>query len=214
MNPRIFLPLLALLILVAPSCKKDPPPSPPPVLYPKAYLPAYPGSWWKYATDTGDTLDWTTSGDYQTHHFTQADFSESVSVRVPYLNGMPVYEYDKIANAPLTGGAAYAKRWPVLREETGVKFEREFYDAQTPTNQRENVTVLGKIPQLMLNGTSYDTVLVQRGFAWATYDMQLKPVYTCEYFARNIGLVWKTKVDTVSGDTLLNQKLINYHIAN
>lgn len=210
--------LKATIVLVAvvaiaglQSCKKEETPVPQyTILKPKPYLPAYPGSWWKYVQKNGDSLSWTTSSHYLSHHYTQADFTTSPSVAVPYLNGEPLYEYDRIVNPP---GVLYSQRWPILSETIGFQFERDKYDVTVADSLRDKVSVLGKIPNLLLNGVTYDTVLVQKSFSWSLNGQQtIAPVSTSEYFAKNIGLVFKVKVDTTSNDTFYSQKIVSYHI--
>src|SRR5688572_24102521 len=90
-------PLIFLLILSF-ACKKSEDPGMPPsrpldTIKPNPYFPVYPGSWWKYRNDKGDTSSLASGPAYVMDYYSYVD--ENIMDRV-YAAMVPVYAGRKI----------------------------------------------------------------------------------------------------------------------
>src|SRR5205809_1148367 len=67
----------------------------PDTIFPKQYLPVYPGSYWKYLDENNDTVIYKTDPAYKLHSFKSSALNgkSSNSVYVPFWNDKPIYEY-------------------------------------------------------------------------------------------------------------------------
>ena len=192
--------LLLLFILFLFSCEKEDQYD---VIYPGSYFPVYPNSWWKYI-DQDSVISFDSAGpDYSLHNYkllgdyNDNDYSEPCYV--PFLNGSPIYHYDKIETQVFPFGSS---RWPILSETTGFTFQKDWIDPRTG-NPVEMVTVIGKY----FNGT--DSILILE----THWTMDVSDVITTREFAKNIGLVRQFTCDTISGDTTSKLSLIDYYVS-
>jgi hypothetical protein len=190
------------LIFLLSSCKKEVKEEYP-VIFPGSYYPVYPDSWWKYMDkDSVITIDSAGSA-YQLNNF--VTFQELDDTRysdpcyVPFLNGHPIYHYDKVEYHVFPIGY---ERWPILSEEIGFQFQRSWIDPRNG-NPVEIVVVKGKY----FNGT--DSVLVQEGH----YTFGWDNVITRQEFVKNVGLVTQVTIDTISNDTISGKFLVDYYIS-
>jgi hypothetical protein len=118
---------------------------------------------------------------------------------VPFLNGHPIYRYDKIEYHVFPIGF---ERWPILSEQIGYEFQRDWLDPRY-TFSVEMVTVKGKY----FNGT--DSVLVQEGH-WTN---ELSNWITTQEFVKNVGLARQFDIDTITHDTIYEKILLDYYIS-
>jgi hypothetical protein len=194
---KIFSVFSICLLILSSSCEKDKNYE---VIYPGPYFPVYPNSWWKYIDqDSVITIDSTGPSYFLDNYFDCDRQKYSDLCYVPYLNGSPIYYYDKIEYQNFPSGES---RWPILSEEAGATFKRDWYD---PRNGLPNDWVVVK--EKYFNGT--DSVLVQESRIAPGFE-HLK---TYEEFAKNIGLIRKYKIDTITSDTFSRKILIDYYVS-
>jgi hypothetical protein len=174
---------------------------------PLSYYPVYPGSWWLYEVNDTTTEQVEVSSTYLPHRYVNAPGngsgmdSYSDTTYVPFLNGKPIYGYNKIAwVAPPFGD--YYVQWPILSEEVGFEFERDWTDKRFG-DFSEKVKVTSKY----FNGT--DSIITLEGHWVYGPNVSHKSYQT---YAKNIGLTFSVIVDTVSTDTLYKKVLSDYFI--
>jgi hypothetical protein len=199
-----FLYIIAVTLIFS-ACKKkektDPPT--PGTIEPGSYFPVYPGSWWKYVVNNSDTINSQVSNDYVLNSFNNSydQHTHSDGMYVPYLDGNPIYRYQKVAWIAPPFGNYYAL-WPILSETVGDQFERSWTDKRFG-DFSEYVTVTQKY------ASDSDSVLVLEGH-WVYGPNATHKSY--QYYYKNVGLKHEVIVDTISMDTIYQKKLIDYLI--
>jgi hypothetical protein len=181
--------------------------SEPMTIVPFNYYPVYPGSWWLYEVNDTTTEQVEVSSTYLPHRYVNAPGngsgmdSYSDTTYVPFLNGKPIYGYNKIAwVAPPFGN--YYVQWPILSEEVGFEFERDWTDKRFG-DFSEKVKVTSKY----FNGT--DSIITLEGH-WVYGPNVSKKSY--QTFGKNIGLTTEYIVDTLTMDTVYKKTLLNYFV--
>lgn len=193
---------IALLSVLMFSCKKED------FLYdtimPQSYYPVYPGSWWIYQINDTGTVISSVSVAYEPHSYKYGIESSQVTtpVNVPFLDGRPIYGYDKIEWHAPPYGDCYSK-WPILSETVGFTFDREWTDNRYG-DFAEKVEVKNKI----FNGT--DSVLILEGH-WVYGSKTARKSY--QEFVKGIGLTKHIVVDTLTTDTIY-RKILTGHFVN
>ena len=179
----------------------------PMTVVPMSYYPVYPGSWWTYQVNDTTTEQVEVSATYLPHSYINSPESISENqtysdtVYVPFVNGNPIYGYNKIAwVAPPFGN--YYVQWPILSEEVGFEFERDWTDKRFG-DFSEKVKVTSKY----FNGT--DSIITLEGHWVYGPNVSHKSYQT---YVKNIGLTFSVIVDTVSTDTLYKKVLSDYFI--
>ena len=205
MKARILAVVCTLVFFI--SCHKDQEEYP--IIYPGSYFPVYPGSWWKYMTWDNSIITHSVNPTYKLDKYVtwdvyndghKAEYSDPCYV--PFYDGQPIYGYDKIDKGEAAPFATCYKRWPILSEQTGFSFQKEWVDHRYITCY-EVVGVMGKY----FNGT--DSILVQK------IKMIPCPVdlVTIQEFAKNIGLIKQFSYDTITFDTVSKIWLIDYYVS-
>ncbi len=199
MKANILISFCLIFLLL--SCKKEHDHYE--IIYPGSYFPVYPNSWWKYIDQDSVIKINSTGSEYSLHNYKLlGDYDDdefSDPCYVPYLNGSPIYYYDKIVYQVFPFGSS---RWPILRVITGVQFQKDWID---PRNGYpvEMVVVKGKY----FNGT--DSILIQESH----WTMDVSDVITTQEYAKNIGLIRQYSRDTITGDTISKSWLIDYYVS-
>ena len=179
-----------------------------PITYvPFDYYPVYPGSWWLYEVNGSTTEQVEVSATYLPHSYVNSPtnlsgaqtFSDTAYV--PFLNGQPIYGYNKINWVSPPFGGYYAQ-WPILSETIGFEFERDWTDKRYG-DFSEKVKVTGKF----FNGT--DSILTLEGHWVYGPNISKKSFQT---YGKNIGLMHEFIIDTLGGDTVYKKVLIDYLI--
>ncbi|MBL7931487.1 MAG: hypothetical protein JNL60_06280 [Bacteroidia bacterium] len=193
-------------ILIA--CKKGKQTEPEPNVYhqpetlkPLSYYPMFPGSYWIYLNQKGDSVKFVTDNTYKKHCYNR---SVEDTVLVPFLKGPgdseghPIYQYDVISEfPPRLDNKPVLKRTTYISEVVGKQFKRGGFDSRYG-DHRDVFTVKEKIK---LNN---DSVLVITGGNF---------VYShTERYAKNVGLIWSCKVDSSSKDTIERLSLVKFYI--
>lgn len=179
----------------------------PMTVVPMSYYPVYPGSWWTYQVNDTTTEQAEVSATYLPHSYINSPESISENqtysdtVYVPFVNGNPTYGYNKIAwVAPPFGN--YYVQWPILSEEVGFEFERDWTDKRFG-DFSEKIKVTNKY----FNGT--DSIITLEGH-WVYGPNVSKKSY--QTFGKNIGLTTEYIVDTLTMDTVYKKTLLNYFV--
>jgi hypothetical protein len=199
---------ILLLFIICAGCQKEKQPDPP-IIEPGSYYPVYPNSWWKYLVNDS-VIKWdTTSDDYLLHSYLIHENPEKYSdpVRVPFLNGNPIYCYKFVDTIGYPDNYyGLHELWPILSEEVGYSFWISWFDTRyAQLNQR--ATVESKT----FNGT--DSVLhLVSGWTNVYVDYYVYPEKRYRTFVKGIGLTSDILVDTVTSDTLSRKILIDYYV--
>jgi hypothetical protein len=179
----------------------------PTTFVPLSYYPVYPGSWWTYEVNDTTTEQVEVSATYLPHRYVNAPTNPagvqtfSDTAYVPFLNGQPIYGYNKINWVSPPFGNYYVQ-WPILSEQVGFEFERNWTDKRFG-DFSEKVKVTGKY----FNGT--DSIITLEGH-WVYGPNEPKKSY--QTFCKNIGLISSYTVDTVAADTVYKKVLLEYFI--
>lgn len=215
MNKLIYLLILIPGFLFT-SCAPEPE-----HLYPLSYLPAYPGSYWKYIDSFGDTTESTVEGDYILDsipgdipsYYDVPHEGESYYVPVyddQFLSKSPLWEYMLHFNySTALGPAPFHK---LVDEVTPVGgswcYTCSQYSGLYPEVVARDTTVI-------VNGISYYPTIVIDFMGVASSYTQLWKRY---YFTKDIGIVMVGDynmiiTDNGDHDTLVNtHSLYEYHI--
>ncbi|MCK9401736.1 MAG: hypothetical protein M0Q51_17355 [Bacteroidales bacterium] len=199
---RVIVILSALLIIQLSSCKKE---NNYEIIRPGSYFPVYPNSWWKYLKNNTDTVTVTTSETYILHKYELTSDPHPVTysdpVYVPFYSGRPIYGYDKIDYCPWI--EPHYSRWPILREEIGYSYSREWWCDERSDYECEMVVVKDKI----FNGQ--DSVLILESTFECPYPCHMKRY---REFTKYIGSTLDILYDSFTFDTISKSVLIDYHI--
>lgn len=210
---KILIFLFASLILF--QCKKDSEESPPPsnstptttqydTIKPMSYYPVYPGSYWKYIENDTDTIVSNATA-YAPHSYLKNINSEySDTVYVPFLDGNPIYGYDKIDWVQPPFGNYYTT-WPIISETVGFNYERAWTDKRFG-DFSEYLIIADKT-----TNQNQDSVIIVKGH-WV-WGPNVAKISTQEY-VKDIGLTNYFIVDTVANDTTFKLVLFDYYINN
>ncbi len=171
-------------------------------IFPQSYYPVNPGSWWNYQINDTGTVTSSVSTGYQLHSYLNGNSQNSTSVYLPFLDGRPIYGYDKIEWYMPPFGNYYAK-WPILSETVGFTFDRDWTDKRYG-DFAEKVVVKNKI----FNGT--DSLLILEGH-WVEGPNVARKSF--QEFVKGIGLTKHIIVDTLTTDTVF-RKILNSHFVN
>lgn len=180
-------------------------------IFPKPYLPVYPGSWWKYADQNGDTVTHT-AGAYERAHLSYGgNFTGNYFTGdkyVPTWNGIHYFGY--VRGEAAAGYPDYHASVEELRETTNTSWiygghcTDERYDCYTI-----NRVTMQNDTSLILGTDTFLHVLHVREFAIASGTSPGAYVNDF-YYAKDVGLIAKDVVGT-SGTTR-TLSLLSYHI--
>ena len=204
--------IIILSIFIAfSSCKKEKSNNsssyaPPSIIYPGSYFPCYPNSWWEYQIidyNNNTTLQLSSVGsNYEPHSFItneSGDFSDTALV--PFLNGNPIYGYQKLDYVAPPFGSYYTL-WPILNENVGHTFKRSWTDGRFG-DFNEYLEVTSKY----FDGT--DSLIILEGH-WVWGPKMNHRSY--QVYKKDIGLTNHYEIDNSTGDTIYKKILINYFV--
>jgi hypothetical protein len=195
-----------MVVVFLSSCKKDEINYK--TIYPLPYFPVYPGSYWKYITENGDTITQTTSADYllDSYYIDELEGIKTTPVYVPLWNNIPIYGYSTPRKYISTFG---------LRQIPFLKFEKGIYWTTSISEYYivESAKTIAVDTSIIVNGVIYDSVIVVEGFRQDKYHVT-DDTYT--YYAKNIGLIKKVHLSIMlpngGWDTTSVLNIIDYHI--
>lgn len=174
-------------------------------LFPKPYLPVYPGSWWKYLSEDADTLISSASDTYLTDYYEYSAAAVlSDSFYVPFLDNIPVWGYEAH-----TGAVSHAGSYPftIVLYDTIVGFNWQI--AYWAGNENRRVILTRDTSVLLRTGLAFDSVIIVK-------EYQSLPVYVPEwwykrYYAKNTGLI-REEYWSAYDSTYHNKELARYFI--
>jgi hypothetical protein len=193
---------------------------------PLSYFPVFPGSYWRYViyknfnddisfdseTDTSYSYD-SVSSEYLLHSYLimpDWDLNNNVyierysdTVYVPFLNGEPIYGYNRIDEAAQLSAPTYYQKYPFLSETLGDKFYTHYYDPRWDYLGPYMEVVEKKVD------THNDSIIVLRGDYYGNYNNYVVDNYI---YKKDVGLVFYYVTSKVHTDTLYRKKLIDYYI--
>lgn len=171
------------------------------IVYPKAYLPAYPGSWWSYTNGDRSLV----YPEYVGHNYEPSINSpeSTTEMLVPYLDGEYLYEY-KITQM--------STEYPVKKLlDSSIVAE---WVVNVVNDEKIYRKTIAKIDSFYLAGDSslFTDVLTVVEFQ---ESMGVNKWNKKEYYAKNVGLI---RVDINNpNDTLpaiIQKEMVAYHINN
>lgn len=189
-------------VLALASCEKDKEPE---YVYPKSYLPAYPGSYWDYTN--GERV--LSENNYVLHQYEEGVNSTKKTDEkyVPIYNGQYLYEYS------ITQSSTVYPLKKLLEESTGKSWE---------VNKINNEAVLRQVVNKI------DTMIIKFPPFKNPIDSAIKDILvvveyldslgaerwnTKEYYAKNIGLI---RVDVNNpfdeNPPIIQKQIQGYHI--
>jgi hypothetical protein len=194
--------LILMLIGLLSSCGKD---NPLTIVYPKEYLPAYPGSYWDYSN--GERV--TVQPEYVAHNYQASinspDYTEEKMV--PCINGDYLYEYS------ITQFSTTYPLKTLLQDKPGKAWIVNEVNGEII--YRQTIALLDSIyiyePSFGIQTDSlYKDVLVVVEYS---DTLTAKKWNLKEYYAKNVGLI---RVDVndpfYSKDSVTQKVIIGYHI--
>jgi len=195
--------LLLILFGLLSSCEKDNPLS---IVYPKEYLPAYPGSWWLYSN--GEQV--TVQPEYVAHSYQASVNSPKYTDEkmVPCINGNYLYEYSI---------TQYSTTYPLktlLQEKPGAAWKVSEVNGEII--YRQTIAKLDSIriytPSFGIQTDSlYKDVLVVVEYS---DTLTAKKWNLKEYYAKNVGLIRVDVNDPFYSKDSVTQKVIINHFIN
>lgn len=191
-----YLGLLFILMGILSSCSEDTNLT---IVYPKEYLPAYPGSWWTYSNGERSTV----YPQYVTHSY-EPDINSpanSDEKLVPYIDGEYLYEYDitqMSTDYPLKKliTPTVAKIWTV-NLVNGEEIQRK---------------TVSKLDSMYL---AFDSTKYYKVFTVVEYRESLGATKwnRKEYYADSVGLI-RVEIDNPLDDepAVIEKELVDYYI--
>ena len=187
-------------------------------IFPSEYLPAYPGSWWKY--DNGETIK--IDSVYHLRSIYTPDCAggrDTLTVYLPRMNNTRMFEssdslisvYDnqifgRSVPACFNYEPSYKNYYPVFRPNDNAGWDLSvrhagYYDAGI-SYLTENYSI---------NDTSYDSINYALEYVYGGGGVQNWTVK--RVFAKHIGLIHYVERKYIgSNDTIVNIKLLDYYI--
>lgn len=189
-----------LLFLVIFSCRKpeEEEPLPEPLvydtLYPLSYLPAYPGSYWKYTDISGELSAIYTGPDY-----VKASYQASDSSYVPIYDGKPLWGYSVPTNYSSVPQA-------LLSVNVNVNDWQLYYNSGVTTSRR----VIARDTTISIGGQDYFPTIVTEDYY--VYGSFLHPLNR-RYYTKEVGMIREdtySGADSLSGVRTLSEYFINF----
>jgi hypothetical protein len=216
----IVIGLLFSIAALNPGCKKDDLQSAfdaqKDTVKPGAYLPVYPGSYWKYVNENNDTVVKRASAAWQQHSFAYSKDGityQSGAAYVPYWMGKPVYRYSTLLETrDCDGPTGVFEPVPLLTETAGEKW---FYQHRFPCGDQHisqpvyKREVVAKDTSVQVNSVTYSNVIQVMDYWLFGANVQPSNV-RYYYYARDIGLVRMDSITSSGPVTKLG--LVNYFI--
>ena len=199
---KIFIIFIAITLFA--SCKKDDPLD---VIVPKAYLPAYPGSYWDYSN--GERVS--VNSQYVAHSYQEGTNSSTSTVEklVPKIGNEYLYEYKITQNSI---------RYPLKQllsesvSTTWVVDKINNQDIYRKTVESIDTMYIKDISGATNDSTLYINTLVIVEYMDSLGDLRWN---TKEYYSKNIGLI-KIEINNPYDnlDPVVQKQLILSHINN
>jgi hypothetical protein len=181
-------------------------------IYPLPYLPVYPGSYWTYLNEFGDTIHSFVEDEYKTDRYQSYELNGNYTDNafVPFWNGLPIYGY---STPEYTVTAAYhetgkegKRQLPILKETKGYGWRT--YSSQYGSSARWVVAVDTTI---VVNSITYNNVIVVNDSGYSYQGLNTVHSFgRASYFAKDVGLIREDR-DGGSG-IIIHLSLIDYFI--
>ncbi len=207
-------PFIFILILFF-ACKKNEDPGMPPstpldTIKPNPYFPVYPGSWWKYSSNKGDTSTTASGKEYVMDYYWYEDDTKRKRIYAAMIAG---YGGRKIwgRREKVTWSTVSPKLFiPVVSDSLTVGAGWE-----TGRSNSQNYTVAGiktKDTAIIIAGKTYSPVIVVDH----SYAGLFNPVkrYAIEYYAKDIGLVKRENFHYTNPDSVISYIEITSYFIN
>jgi len=199
-----------ILLMFLTFCKKQSDSNDYVTVYPRSYFPVYPGSYWKYLNKTYNNnqtsyFTWTTSDNYQPHHYYLGNDKYSTYCNVPFLNDEPIYGYEKVkcAYPPMPAGC---NLYAFLGEDSTFRITRFLGDP------RYNPVYINTILYKKTIDKKNDSIIILRGTYGCMFALLDSPAIIWTIYKKNVGKILEYEVDTLRHDTLYKQVLLEYFI--
>ena len=197
-----------ILIFILYSCKKEEQVNYQ-TIYPLPYLPVYPGSYWIYLDENGDTVISATDKTYILHSYKSSAISGGFTdpVYVPYWDGTPVYGY---SYPTYTVSAAFSDEYAKGEHQVGFLSEElnQYWGVYYSQYGGGFRVVVAIDTSITVESVLYDHVIVVNDYG----SYYTRPISFGEsnYYAKNIGLIRK---DIGRGNIIIQHlRIVSYFI--
>lgn len=187
-------------------------------IFPSEYLPAYPGSWWKY--DNGETIK--IDSGYHLRNILTPDCAgswDTLTVYLPRMNNTRMFQssdslisiyYNQIFGRSVPACYSYEhyfkNYYPVFRLHNNAGWDLSLRQAGY---QNAGISYLAE--SYSINDTSYDSINYALEYVYGGGGVQNWTVK--RVFAKHIGLIHYVERKYIwSNDTIANIKLLDYFI--
>lgn len=178
-----------------------------PTIFPLSYLPAYPGSYWKYVNSyNGDTSVIKTEPTYKMHSYRGQYGRISDTAFVPVYDGSPIWGYLH-HGLPVSSTSEY----PFIR----ILSDSLKVGAQWTVSNRNISQIIRKVratdTTIMIKGKSYYPTIVMLDYYFSGPPKQVR--ISESYYTKDIGLVMHNTFSGYPYDTLITTSvLVDYFI--
>jgi len=221
--------LLVFFLILLFACKKDKnkdnapeqpvnttsPASPKKIdtIQPQAYLPAFPGSWWKYVNEKGETVTNTTGSDYVKDSYTIPNMT-TMKLGSSDTAFVPVYMGRKI-----WGNKEHQDtQWPYFPPvdfipivSDSLKAGDEWATLHENSHQHLYSRIISKDTSIVIAGKTYSPTIVLELSRRGDFPPYFR--YSLEYYTKNIGMVRKENMMWPKLDSITSyMNLADYYI--
>jgi hypothetical protein len=174
-------------------------------IYPLSYLPAYPGSYWQYVDDSGNTSMILTDSIYKLDYYMIGGAAYvSDSFYVPVYNNFPLWRYEEHSGPISNAGSYPLKRLLSDSLPMGSEWGWLYWSGSALSRK-----IIAIDTTLVINGISYyPTIGIEQFYSLGPpfYIWQKR-----EYYAKDIGLVKVEEYNSLDS-TIFSKVLVNYFI--
>ncbi len=195
-----YLTIVVFIFLFA-SCKKE---GEVEFVYPEAYLPVYPGSFWDYTNGERSVVN----PNYQVHWYEKSVNSTEVSTKklVPLWDDKYVYGYSIYQNYP---------NYPMKKLLAEDKSSWIVHQINGENIKREVVSITDSVDISLLVNSIYIDTTFRNVITVVEYvdSLGVNRWNSKEYYAKGVGLVQAAANDPFSSTgAVVYKKLLRYHI--
>ena len=160
-------------------------------IYPKAYLPVYPGSYWKYNVQKHDTIVSKTSESYILDFYIDpATGSNSDTFYITELDNIPIWGYMAHTGILFSSSDSYPFTM-ILNDTVNVGYSWRIFNLEGIEIKREIIAIDTTI-QLTTN-LAFDSVIIVKEYRLPSIEIN---EWDKRYYAKNVGLIKEEHYDT------------------
>lgn|SRR5574344_1313946 len=210
-NKLCIAALFTALIFIQLGCNKNKDHDPEDVsefdtIFPKSYLPVYPGSYWVYGNEDGRIDSVFSADDYVLDYYQNPEAGYvSDTFYVPELDNVPIWGYEAH-----TGSVSHSGSYPftlILSDTAEVGYDWIIAYWQGNENRRQ---IIAKDTTIQLaSGAAFDSVIIVKEYQ--TLPINVLEWWYKRYYAKGVGLI-KEESWFSNDSTCNNKELIGFKI--